>query len=372
MIAEQASEAVPSVPHRMTRRRWVAAGVVLVIGAAAAAIAVTDPFARPRSPGLSGTAYRTSTTTVTRRSLTSQTHVDATLGYAGAYTVVNQAQGTITKLPAIGQVVRQGRVLYRVSGRPVVLLYGPVPAYRGLSYGMKGRDVAELNTALDALGYATRSHSDYFSLETAYALEKLRRRLGMSRTGELALGQAVFLPGAARITARGTAVPGGPAQPGMTLLSATSTTPVVTIDLDAAQQTEVKAGDRVTITLPDGTTTPGVVSSVGKVATMPSKGGSSTPTVTVKVTPAHPKTAGGLDRAPVQVSIVTGRVRDALVVPVSALLAQTGGGYAVEVVGSRGNHLVAVSPGLFDDADGLVQVTGSGLSAGQRVVVPTA
>ena len=29
-----------------------------------------------------------------------------------------------------------------------------------------------------------------------------------------------------------------------------------------------------------------------------------------------------------------------------------------------------VSLGLFDDADGLVQVTGSGLAAGQQVVVP--
>ena len=34
------------------------------------------------------------------------------------------------------------------------------------------------------------------------------------------------------------------------------------------------------------------------------------------------------------------------------------------------HHLVAVSVGLFDDADGLVQVSGSGLAAGQRVVVP--
>ena len=56
----------------------------------------------------------------------------------------------------------------------------------------------------------------------------------------------------------------------------------------------------------------------------------------------------------------------------TALLAQSGGGYAVEVVGPGGNHhLVAVSLGLFDDADGLVQVTGSGLAAGQEVVVPT-
>jgi hypothetical protein len=56
---------------------------------------------------------------------------------------------------------------------------------------------------------------------------------------------------------------------------------------------------------------------------------------------------------------------------VTALLAQAGGGYAVEVTaaGVR-NHLVGVSLGLFDDAEGLVQVTGSGLTAGQQVVVP--
>jgi hypothetical protein len=32
---------------------------------------------------------------------------------------------------------------------------------------------------------------------------------------------------------------------------------------------------------------------------------------------------------------------------------------------------VAVNVGLFDDAEGLVQVVGSGLAVGQRVVVPT-
>ena len=48
------------------------------------------------------------------------------------------------------------------------------------------------------------------------------------------------------------------------------------------------------------------------------------------------------------------------------------GGYAVEVAGAGGvHHLVGVQLGLFDDADGLVQVTGSGLAAGTRVVVPS-
>ncbi len=90
------------------------------------------------------------------------------------------------------------------------------------------------------------------------------------------------------------------------------------------------------------------------------------------VTPSDPAATGRWDQAPVQVGITTATVPNALVVPVTALLARSGGGYAVEVVGTGArNHLVPVSLGLFDDAEGLVQVTASGLAAGQKVVVPS-
>jgi hypothetical protein len=70
------------------------------------------------------------------------------------------------------------------------------------------------------------------------------------------------------------------------------------------------------------------------------------------------------------VSITTAAVTDAFVVPVTALLAQPGGAYAVEVAGGKGSRLLPVTLGLFDDADGLVQVRGPELAAGLRVVVP--
>jgi multidrug efflux pump subunit AcrA (membrane-fusion protein) len=109
-----------------------------------------------------------------------------------------------------------------------------------------------------------------------------------------------------------------------------------------------------------------VVSSVGPVAS----GSGSSATITVQVALADPRTAAGLDQAPVEVAITTGSVAGALVVPVNALLARPGGGYAVEVTGPDGHHLVGVTPGLFDDAAGLVQVSGTRLAAGQHVVVP--
>ncbi len=191
----------------------------------------------------------------------------------------------------------------------------------------------------------------------------------MKQSGELSRGQVVFLPTAARVTDV-TATLGG--QAGGPVLKATSTTPQVSVKLDASLQSQVKAGGRVMITLPNGQVTPGVVTSVGTVATSGSGSGSSgSATVPVTISPGTMPSAGHLDQASVQVAITAATVRDALVVPVNALLALAGGGFAVEVVGANGKHaLVPVTTGLFDDSDGLVQVTGN-LTPGQRVVVPS-
>jgi hypothetical protein len=146
----------------------------------------------------------------------------------------------------------------------------------------------------------------------------------------------------------------------------------VSIALDASEQSEVAVGDKVTITLPNNQTTPGVISSVGTVATTPTSGSaSSSPTITVLVNPTDSAATGTWDQAPVNVTITTGTVTNVLVVPVDALLAQSGGAYAVEVAGADGvHHLVTVALGLFDNAGGLVQVSGSELVVGQRVVLP--
>jgi len=133
----------------------------------------------------------------------------------------------------------------------------------------------------------------------------------------------------------------------------------------------------VVITLPDNRTTPGVVASVGTVATTPpsSNGGggnrSSTPTVPVEVQPTDPAATGRLDQAPVQVEITTQIVNSALSVPVTALVGKSGGGFAVEVARAGGRReLVAVKLGLFDTAGGRVQVEGD-LREGDQVVVPS-
>jgi len=369
--------------RRSRRRRIVAVGALVLVGAAIAVV-VVNPFAgNGGNPGgLADNADPTSVTTVSQGDITSQTQVSGTLGYAGSYTVVNQQQGTITWLPAVGQIVTEGHVLYGVSEDPIVLLYGTTPAFRTLSEGAtdsatSGPDVAELNYDLVALGYLTSADiaaepSD-FTAYTKAGVEELQAALGVPQNGVFTLGQVVFLPSAARITAVGqNAVIGGMAQPGSQILTASSTNRVVTIDLNPDQQGDVAVGDKVTITLPNGQNTTGTVTSVGKVATSSGGGnGNSSPTVTVLVTPDNPSAAGNLDQAPVQISITQGSAKNAFIVPVDALLPLSTGGYALEVIGAKGVHtLEPVNLGLFDDANEQVQVSGPGVHAGQRIVVP--
>jgi hypothetical protein len=367
-------------PAPRRRRRKVLVAGVLVVAVVAASGAIVDierpggvslahPLGtRPSTGGPVDNGAATSTVAVARRSLAARLSVGGTLGYAGDYTVTGHGQGTLTSLPAVGQVIGQGGVLYRVDGAPVVLLYGTTPVYRAFAEGMTaGGDVRQLNRALVGLGYASgtglSATSDEVTWATRVAIERLQEHLGVQRTGKLDVGQVVFLPGEVRVTSVPGALGGSAGGP---VLKATSTTRVISVDLSAAQRAQVKVGDPVTITMPDNGTVPGRVSAVGTVATAASSG--TAPTVRVEVTPSTG--TGDLDQAPVQLAITTATVADVLVVPVNALLALTGGGYAVEVVDAGRHRLVPVTLGLFDDDAGLVQVTGTGLAAGQHIVVP--
>jgi hypothetical protein len=345
----------------------VAAGAVLAWRAGA--------FSPAASSGTGRGAPAPTTAAVTRQDLSATTPVTATLGYADSYPVTGQGGGTLTWLPSAGRVIRQGQALYRTgNGSPVVLLYGSVPDWRNLVEGVTGADVSQLNHDLVELGCADRADItavgwDYYSQETAYAVQRLEERLGVSfPPGSLSLGQVVFEPEALRVS-RVTGSLGAPASG--PVLAATSDRHVVTIPLDAADQSEVRAGDTVTVTLPDGTTTPGVISSVGTVATTTSgQGPNPSATIPVQATLTDSRAAGTLDQAPVTVNITTGSSPGpVLAVPVTALVARSPGGYAVEITGpGNTRRWVPVRPGMFDDADGLVQVTGN-LTPGQHVVV---
>lgn len=378
------------------RRGLLAGGCVLVLGGAAGGLALT---LAGRPAAAAGGQARLATAPVVRSGLVNTVQVNGSLGYAGSVTVVNQTVGTAyTALPQPGQVVRRGARLYEVDGSPVRLFYGGRPEWRALASGVTaGPDVAQLDRNLIVLGYAspaTLTVSDVYTGATAWAVARWQDAAGLPVTGTVPLGQVVYAPGALRVLT----VPvssGTPAVAGGTVLTATSDRAVVTAQLPVSQEYLVRRGDRVTVTLPDGTTTtPGVVTSVSSVASggsaapanpsgQPSSGPSgsgdsgsgssgdgsgSSDTVPVTVRLAHPRLAGHLDQAPVTVNIVSARADNVLAVPVNALVALAGGGYAVQVVHGRSVHLTAVRTGLFGST--LVQVSGSGLHPGVRVEVP--
>jgi hypothetical protein len=370
----QAVEAT-SPPGARRRAGWVAAGVAVVLAAGAAAAWRAGVFSPAVASGGQPGGPAPATAAVVRGDLSASTPVAATLGYAGSYTVTGSGGGTLTWLPALGQVISQGQIVYQTgNGSPVVLLYGTVPEWRVMSEGTTGADVAQLNHDLVALGDASSGNVagpgwDYFSAATGSGVQLLEEHLGVtSPAASLSPGQVVFEPGAIRVT-QVTGSLGGPAAG--PVLQATSDQQVVSIALDTAQESQVAAGDKVSVTLPGGSSTPGVVASVGTVATSTAgQGGSgSTTTIPVTVTLTDPGAAGTLDQAPVTVYITTATAKDVLAVPVTALQAQPGG-YVVEVTGPGGTrHWVPVSAGpVFDDNSGLVEVDGA-LTPGQRVVV---
>ena len=370
--------------------RWRRAGLLAVVGvllAAGAAAGIIAALSARRGPARPGSGIRVATAQVVRTDLTNTIQVSGSLSYAGSFTVIDELQGTAyTALPQPGQVVRRGHRLYEVDGSPVILCYGARPEWRALSLGVTdGPDVAQLDANLIALGYASAADlivSDTFTDATAYAVERWQAALGLPVTGAVPAGQIAYAPGPLRVTTVPPSL-GTPAQPGAAVLTATSPVPVVDAELPVSQEYLVKRGDQVSVTLPDGTTTvPGAVASVSQVATTsggpsdgsppgPSDGSSPGGTgaaVQMVVRLAHPSVAGNLDQAPVTVNIISARARGVLAVPVNALVALAGGGYAVEVGHGTGQHLVGVRTGLFGNT--LVQVSGSGLGPGTPVQVP--
>jgi peptidoglycan hydrolase-like protein with peptidoglycan-binding domain len=328
-------------------------------------------------PGLDTTTTPATPTTpvataqVQRQDLSGQTKVDGTLGYAGSATVQSPLTGRITWLPTVGTVVRRGGALLAVDNQPVQLFYGTRPAWRDLAVGVDdGPDVRQLEQNLVALGYDPDHQitvDDHYTWATKAAVKRWQKARGLDQTGTFTTGMpAVFLPWAARVKQVSASV-GAQAAPGGPVYAVTSNLHQVTVDLDVSQQSYVKAGDRVEVVLPNGRRIKGRISEVGRVAETQGSGQEQTTTVPVTVALDNPRAGGRLDQAPVDVYVTTQTRKGVLAVPVGALLALKEGGYAVETVDAAGqHHLVAVRLGVF--SDGMVEVSGSGLRAGAKVV----
>jgi peptidoglycan hydrolase-like protein with peptidoglycan-binding domain len=252
---------------------------------------------------------------------------------------------------------------------------GRTPAWRPMAAGISGPDVTELQANLIALGFARGLFSapaGYYDTLTADAVQRWQLAAGMLVTGQVGLGQIIFIPAAIRVGAVNSA-PGRAAYPGQEPYQVTTTRRIVSVPVNPSLPSAA-VGEPVSIVLPSLARTPGRITAIGPPPAAQGQtgsgraGASAAATAVLTVTPDRPGLTGAGSGVPVQVSLTVTSVRHVLAVPVSALLALSGGGYGIEVVtGPRRHRLVGVMPGTF--AGGLVQVSGGGIAAGTKVVV---
>ncbi|MGW6705907.1 peptidoglycan-binding protein [Streptomyces sp. NPDC054956] len=360
------------------KRRGIVVPVVLIATlAGAAAWGATRPWERggpvaeQQSPG-HGTAV------VEKGSLSTSIQVAGSLGHDAPTPVVGSGQGTITALPAVGSVVKAGGTLYEVDGRPVVLMTGNRPMWRDLGPGVgDGPDVKQLKSNLVALGHADGLRlavDEKFTDGTATAVKRWQKAVGAKETGTVTPGSVAMLPlGTVQVQKLGAQL--GSALGATAVMTVTSTDLVAVVQPAENQLSQFKPDGKVVVNLAGAVTVEGRIRSLirgdagagdgGSGGGGAGAGGQQKTSVTIVLGDQDKARQAG--PSSVTVNVVGETAADALIVPVTALLALDGGGYGVKVVDGTTSRLVKVRLGLVADAK--AQITGD-VASGDQVVIP--
>jgi Putative peptidoglycan binding domain len=380
---EEVAALVGGERTKVRRTAAIAAIIGLALGAGGAVAASQIGKSTPKQ-ALASVALQT--VAAQSRDVNLFTAYAGTLGYGAAVGVVTRGAGVLTSVPAVGTDLTRGQVAFDINDQPVALMYGDLPAWRSLSTASTpGPDILQLETNLAALGYgAGLTVDETFTAATAKALKAFETAIGMSNpSGVLDPSQVVFSQGPIRVDSvltRGTTVAAGTSVITAALLQraqdtvtndvvTTTTTPTqaVTFTIPTTDQGTFKVGDAVTVVLADASTAAGAVSTISNTPRRNGSGPNATLIldVTVAITTVPP---AGLIEGPANVDVTNSVQKGLTMVPLRALVALEGGGYAVSVVDKTGvSKYVAVATGVFQD--GWVQVTGK-ISAGDLVQVP--
>ncbi|WP_331767447.1 hypothetical protein [Embleya sp. NBC_00896] len=408
---------------RAGRRVVLIVVVVLVLGAGAA-FAVTS-----RGDGSHGSAKKSAsvaTAAVARTDLSDARDLPGTLGFGTEQPLKAGRKGIVTWLPKSGDTITRGKPLYRLDDRPVSLFYGATPMFRALGRAEgdaagggtdaksdpkqtdskqtdskqsdpkqsdpkqsdpkqdtakkdaakppRGRDVRMVADNLKALGHdigtqptGNPAGEATWTPALSAAVKKWQKAIGAPQTGVLEVGDVTVLTGEIRVGALSAAL--GDDASIAPVMTATPTAKAVSVSVAATDIGSIAVDTPVTVVLPDNTEAPGTVSGISRsterkdagIGALGPEAGAAKMTVTVTLD--DPAAVKNLDAAGVQVRFVTETRKGVLTVPIGALVALREGGYAVQLPAGR---LIAVKTGLF--VKGLVEVEGSGLEPGTRVV----
>ncbi|TDC22668.1 peptidoglycan-binding protein [Streptomyces sp. 8K308] len=299
-----------------------------------------------------------------------------------------------------GATLVPGQVIVEVSGRPVFVLPGVLPAYRDLAPGARGDDVAQLQEALRSLGHDTGGDElGAFGTGTSRALTDLYTDVGyeppsattegagpaMSDAPLLPAGEVVYLADfPARVDHVSTPVGAEVTGPVMTISAGDL---LVRGSLQPHQRDLVRTGQEVQLLSElTGETAGGRVTMVAETMAVdgapsgarPEQDGpdGGPPGFALVVTPEEPLAPGWAGQD-VRLTVEAATTEDeVLVVPVSAISARANGEIFVQVVEpDGGSRDVRVTTGVT--GDGSVEVRpvrgdGHGLTVGDEVVIGTA
>lgn len=415
-VTADASASEPPAARGLVRRRRallaVVVGCLVCTGAGAGAATLIKSPAQaaaetvaPRPDVLTAPVVRKvlAQSVVTRGKVTASQRVEITA--AGSAKDVGRSVVTKVKVKP-GQTLKAGQVMVEVSGRPIVLFQGAIPAYRDLTPGMTGEDVSQLQSALAGVGYPSGGDtSGVFGPGTEQAVVRFYRAIGYTpATSEVPqtppprnAGDADAAAGATADADQGTTklvsvvplaevafVNSASARADAveakvgddatgTLLSVTSGALVVNGTVASYEKGLIRPGQSVQIlSEATGKQAAGTVISVADSPTKAQDGDAqqSSETYALPIKPAMALSAD-FNGADVRLTIVAASSQDrVLAVPTSAISAGADGLTSVTVRADNQERRVAVRVGMT--GDGYVQITPekpARISEGEQVVV---
>lgn len=318
-----------------------------------------------------GAATAVETAQVRRGDLTNEREFKAVVSFGDSWTVATAAVGTMTAHHSVGAVVKFGTSLVRVDNRPVFLAQGTMPMYRELSKVdtrqrdengdrlelLSGPDVRQLQAFLLDAGHDAAGDLDtdgVFGLATQKALKAWQEAVGLTVTGRVDSASLVFSPDPLRVASESRI---GADFAGLEVTSAESK---VLVDTSNRDRPALAVGTKVAVGLPGDAVIPGRVTKQAETA---GADGSQVRRATIIADGSLP---GDARTATVTVSEIA--AADVMYVPVAALRALAGGGFAVEV--SVGPETALVRVTVREILDGQAEIIGD-IGEGDRVVVPT-
>jgi hypothetical protein len=267
---------------------------------------------------------------------------------------------TITSIIAANTAIEQGDVLYTVDGAPVVALDGALPAWRTLSTSSTdGADVAQLEASLVALGYDPGlkvTVDNHFDSATRTMVKAWQQGAGVEATGTVALGSVVFLPSPTTVSAVNQTV-GSKVSDGDTVLTLSTATQNVVIDVPAGNEAQVIPGLTVAIGNVEGT--------VSRLRSADRNGSVVVEALIAPATPIQNASSGSA----VKVTLTLKNDAGVLIAPAEALVSRLDGTYAVQAQTSDGTTKW-LTVELLGVSGNNIAIRGDGISEGTVLLLP--